>query len=267
MASSSEKNQRHVEVPWLAKPSGDCCLTGHMHVGSPRGAFETIAEVDTYVVHPPEGKANGNIMLYYADVFGMFTNAQLVMDEYANAGYLTLGLDYFQNDPIFLHRSDAKTSKEGFDFAVWLEKYTGFADKKVPEWTAAVKQKYGKADTKYACVGYCFGAPYVCNSLADGTCQVGGFAHPAFLKEHHFRNLKAPLFLSCAEIDHTFGTDSRNEAVSMMIEDGRKYGLELYSGVAHGFALRANLDVPYERWVKEQSLASIVAYCNFWLLQ
>ena len=243
--TSSQK--RNVDVPWLAKPPGDCCLTGHMHVGDPRGTFETLADVDTYIVHPPEGKANGNIMLYYADVFGMFTNAQLVMDEFANAGYLTLGLDYFQNDPVFLHRSDSKTNKEGFDYQAWKDKYAAFAETKVPEWNAAVKQKYGKESTKYACVGYCFGAPYVCNSLADGTCQVGGFAHPAFLKEHHFRNLKAPLYLSCSEIDHTFDTGSRNQAIDVLIEEKKEYGLQLFSGVAHGFALRANLDVPYER--------------------
>ncbi len=38
---------------------------------------------------------------------------------------------------------------------------------------------------------YCFGAPYVCNELAGKTCAAGAFAHPAFLKEHHFRQLKS----------------------------------------------------------------------------
>jgi hypothetical protein len=75
---------RHVNVPWLALPSGSCCLKGHMHVGDPRGSFETIAGVDTYVSRPAEGKANGHILFYYADVYGLFTNAQLIMDEYAD---------------------------------------------------------------------------------------------------------------------------------------------------------------------------------------
>ncbi|KAK4628952.1 Hydrolase pyvD [Fulvia fulva] len=262
---SNEK--RHVDVAWLAKPSGDCCLKGHMHVGNPRGKFETIAGVDTYVVSPNPGKSNGHILFYYADVYGMFTNAQLVMDEFADAGFLTLGLDYFNNDPIFLHRNGPQESKEGFDFEAWKAKYSEFAEKKVPEWTAEVKRMYGQPSTKYGCVGYCFGAPYVCNSLADGTCQAGGFAHPAFLKDHHFRNLKAPLFLSCAEVDHTFGTESRNKAVDMMIEDAKEYSLQLFHGVEHGFALRANLDVAYEAWVKEQSLKSLAGYIEFWLSQ
>lgn len=40
---------------------------------------------------------------------------------------------------------------------------------------------------------YCFGAPYVCDELAGETVTAGAFAHPAFLKEHHFFNLKSTL--------------------------------------------------------------------------
>jgi hypothetical protein len=32
----------------------------------------------------------------------------------------------------------------------------------------------------------------VCDQLSDkGICSAGAFAHPAFLKEHHFENLKS----------------------------------------------------------------------------
>jgi hypothetical protein len=56
-----------------------------------------------------------------------------------------------------------------------------------------------------------------------------------------------PLFLSCAETDNTFPTESRNKAIDLLIKDKKPYGLQLFSGVAHGFALRCNLEVPYER--------------------
>jgi dienelactone hydrolase len=84
------------EPGWLAKPSGDCCLKGHLHAGSPQGSFERLADMETYVSQPPKDKANGHIVLYYPDVFGFFTNGLLVMDSFAAAGYLTLGIDYFQ---------------------------------------------------------------------------------------------------------------------------------------------------------------------------
>lgn len=81
---------------YLAQPSGACCLRGVLHEGESRGTFETIAGVDTYVSKPPPAKANGHILLYFPDVWGMFPNGLLVMDSFADAGYLTLGLDYFR---------------------------------------------------------------------------------------------------------------------------------------------------------------------------
>ena len=52
-----------------------------------------------------------------------------------------------------MHRDGPKLPKADFDFDAWLAKYQKFAGEHVPGWLAAVKQKYGKADTKYACVG------------------------------------------------------------------------------------------------------------------
>lgn len=81
---------------YLAKPSGLCCLKGTIHEGEPRGSWETIAGVETYIASPPAGKANGHVLLYFPDVWGMFPNGLLVMDAFAEAGFLTLGLDYFR---------------------------------------------------------------------------------------------------------------------------------------------------------------------------
>lgn len=81
---------------YLAKPSGACCLKGTIHEGESRGRWETITEVETYIVTPPQGKSNGHVLLYFPDVWGMFPNGLLVMDAFADAGYLVLGLDYFR---------------------------------------------------------------------------------------------------------------------------------------------------------------------------
>jgi dienelactone hydrolase len=90
-------NSHQPEEPqWLAKPSGDCCLKGHLHTGTVQGTFERLVDIETYVTHPPADKANGHIVLYYPDVFGFFTNGLLVMDSFAAAGYLAIGIDYFQ---------------------------------------------------------------------------------------------------------------------------------------------------------------------------
>jgi hypothetical protein len=79
---------------WLAKPPGSCCLQGTLHSGTPRGQFRLVAGVETYITHAHS--PNGHILLYFPDVWGMFTNGLLVMDTFADAGYTVIGLDYFR---------------------------------------------------------------------------------------------------------------------------------------------------------------------------
>jgi hypothetical protein len=58
---------------------------------------------------------------------------------------------------------------------------------------------------------------------------------------------KEPLFLSCSEIDHTFDTDSRRRALDLLRAGSTQFHLQLFANVEHGFALRGNMENPYER--------------------
>lgn len=88
-------------------------------------------------------------------------------------------------------KSRHDTANPDFDYEAWKKKHIAFADEAVPTWVKAVQDRHGGGTTKFACVGYCFGAPYVCNELAKNTVTAGAFAHPAFLKEHHFEDIKS----------------------------------------------------------------------------
>lgn len=81
--------------PVLAKPANLCCLRGAIHSGEPTGEFEQIDGVETYVARPDAKTANGNVLLFFPDAFGLHINNFLTMDAYAKCGYLTLGIDYF----------------------------------------------------------------------------------------------------------------------------------------------------------------------------
>jgi dienelactone hydrolase len=178
--------------------------------------------------------------------------------------------DRVYQDPVWKHRKNRHDTQDpNFDYEAWKKKHTAFADEAVPRWTKAVREGYGGVSTKYACVGYCFGAPYVCDELAGNLVTVGAFAHPAFLKEHHFTNLKSkissarpclsssfadrkvpllePLFLSCSEIDHTFDVPSRRKALDIMQKGQKIFHYQLFSGVEHGFALRGDPEDAYQR--------------------
>ena len=156
--NSSRLNMTETQQPdaYLAKPPAQCCLTGSLHVGEPRGSIETIEGVDTYISKPKNGSGYGNIIFYFPDVWGLHKNGCLMMDGFADAGYTVFGIDYFRGDPVWKHRKDKSdtTTDPSFDFEAWKSKHTSFAFEVVPKWVPAVKEKYGSASTKFACVGY-----------------------------------------------------------------------------------------------------------------
>lgn len=59
--------------------------------------------------------------------------------------------------------------------------------------------------------------------------------------------LSEPLFLSCAEVDHTFDLPSRRKALDILQSGQKTWQLQLFSGVEHGFALRGDPKDPYQR--------------------
>lgn len=80
----------------IAYPSSGCCLRGTIHEGEAKGRIEKILDVETYIGEPSTGKSNGNIVLFFPDVFGHWINNHLLVDAFAAAGYLTLAPDYFR---------------------------------------------------------------------------------------------------------------------------------------------------------------------------
>ncbi|KAF4590084.1 hypothetical protein EYR38_009382 [Pleurotus pulmonarius] len=214
------------------------------HAGTPVGQTITIAGVSTYVSTP-----NANlkkIILFFPDVYGPFyINNQLLQNSFAANGYLVLGVDYFLGDPVQNHDGE-----QGFDRPAWFAKARENAADVLPGWVEGVKQKYG----------YCFGAPYVFELLNGDMLSAGAVAHPTLINEDHLYKIQKPLLLSCAEIDHTFPLDKRRRAEDILIERKANYHFQVFSGVAHGFAIRGDPSVENTRWAKEQSAKSIVEW-------
>jgi len=242
------------ESPVLAGPPGDCCVQGVKHTGVPVGRIETIAGVQTYISDPPTNTTGPTkVVLFFSDIYGaFFENAKLLQDYFASHGFHVLGLDYFFGDPIHLHTSDPK-----FDRPAWIAKSRKRATDVTPGWINAVREKYG-ADAKYNAVGYCFGGPFALEIATTDNVVAAAFAHPAFLNEDHFKKLKKPLLLSCAETDHTFPSESRRRAEDILAEIKATYHVQLFSGVVHGFATRGDPAVEHIRWAKEESARSVI---------
>lgn len=243
--------------PVLAGAPGDCCFKGVKHTGTASGKAVEITGVQTYVSEPPLEHADGpkKIILFLADVYGpFFLNNQLIQDYFAEHGFLVLGIDYFFGDAVHLH-SDA----EGFDRNAWIQNARTKANAAFPGWLQKVRETYG-VDAKYYAVGYCFGAPFALDLATTDNVVASAFAHPAFLKEDHFTKLIKPLLLSCAETDHTFPLESRRRAEDLLVSIKANYHIQVFSGVSHGFAVRGDPEVENERWAKEESARSVIAW-------
>ncbi|KAF8555051.1 alpha/beta-hydrolase [Imleria badia] len=238
----------------LAGPPSSCCWTGIKHTGTAEGRIEPLGGLDTYIAELHTGATSGahkKVILFLSDVYGpLFINNKLLQDYFASCGFIVLGPDYFFGVPI----QDMPTD---LDKATWVNRARAKALEVFPKWFDAVKATYGTETTKYTAVGYCFGAPFVLDLAAEGSITAGAIAHPAFLEESHFEKITRPLLLSCSEDDFTFQLEARRRAEDILVRNKSSYYFQVFSGVAHGFAVRADPNVPDQRWAKEESARGI----------
>ncbi|KAF5717289.1 dienelactone hydrolase [Fusarium globosum] len=205
----------------LAKPADLCCLKGSFHSGEATGSTIQIDGIDTYVAKPHPDRSNGNILLFFPDAFGLHTNSFLMMDAFAECGYLTLGVDYFLGDPVTKH-SLTPLSDPNFDFESWKNKHLKASEQAATRWVKAVKTQYGTGeDVKFACVGYC--------------------------------------------TDKLFQPEQRSRTIEILTENNKQFNMQVFANVGHGFASRARLTDPYQKWAKEASFKSFVDWFDFWV--
>ncbi|KAI0352212.1 hypothetical protein OH77DRAFT_1409674 [Trametes cingulata] len=265
----------------LTGPLGPCCTrpgAGAVpHAGVARGTVESIAGLQTYVARPSapsetegkgqeegdgegKGEAGLRVILYFADVFGpMYLNGQLAMDYWAAHGYLVLGPDYFEGDSAAHHRGEP-----GWDVDEWVVPFRTSAARITPPWVEAVRDMYG---LMLRGTGYCFGAPFVMDLLAEDWVTAGAFAHPAFLDEGHFMRIKStPLCSyvseagSTTEDDFTFPHAARRRAEDILVSRKAAYFIQIFGGAFHGFATRPDPSLKAERWAKEESAGAVLRW-------
>ncbi|KAJ5374571.1 hypothetical protein N7517_006577 [Penicillium concentricum] len=239
-----------------SNPPAACCASGFKHEGTPAGETKKINGVDTYIVYPKD-KTPEKAILFVTDIFGIFTNSQILADEYANNGYLTIMPDLFQGDKISV--SDMESGKA--DLPAWFPNHQPANVEPIIESTI----KYARETLgvkKIGAVGYCFGGKYVCRFLKPGQIDVGYTAHPSFVTHEELGAIKGPLSIAAAEVDSIFTTQLRHESEDTLIKAGQPWQINLFSGVSHGFGVRADLSDPKQKWAKEQAFCQAVAWFN-----
>lgn len=218
-----------------------------------------------------------------------FVNAQLIADQFAANGYWVVMPDLFEGDPVKLNRP------EGFDIMAWLQKggpegkghLPPSVDPIVEKTLAYMKEQGAK---KIGAVGYCFGGKYVARFLAKGKgVDVGYTAHPSFVDEEEIKGMAGPLSIAAAgaslhssttltitashtnkpsltETDQIFPEEKRHKTEQLLKEMGSiPYQMCLYSGVEHGFAVRADTSKPDVKFAKEAAFFQAVQWFDEFL--
>ncbi|KAK1980630.1 dienelactone hydrolase [Colletotrichum cereale] len=250
-----------------SNPPGQCCTVGVKHEGTPKGKKITVAgKYEAYLAEASADKAHKNTgILYLADVFGIWSNSQLVADQFAANGYTTLIVDLFNKDQLSM------PMPEGFDILKWLAEGS---DGKNPHTAEAVDPiivdsiKYMQNELGLAnigAVGYCFGAKYVVRHFKDGI-KVGYLAHPSFVEEEELAAITGPLSIAAAETDSIFPAEKRHKSEEILQKTGLPYQINLYSGVEHGFAVRCDLSKKVQKYAKENAFLQAVSWFDEHLL-
>lgn len=219
-----------------------------------------------YTAHPSTPKP-GKAILFLPDVIGIWANSKLMADQLAANGYHTLLVDLFNGDPMSLNRP------ADFDFMAWMTKGSdGNNPHMVPQVdkivAAAVAHLQGQGYTDIGAVGYCFGAKSVVRFMSEAkgrAIKVGYSAHPTNVAEDELAAIKGPFSISAAETDPIFPVENRHKSEAVLKETGQAYQINLFSGVSHGFAVRADLADRQASWAREQAFEQAVKWFDFHL--
>ncbi|ODV88368.1 hypothetical protein CANCADRAFT_4501 [Tortispora caseinolytica NRRL Y-17796] len=234
-------------------PPGQCCGQGYRYTGETKGTVTEFAGVETYLAGDPS--KTDKVILILTDVVGpLFTNVQLIADQFAEQDYYVVVPDMFNKDPVPLnHPNRDLLLKE------WFPKHG--PETVYPIIDAVIKEINEKLKPKYFVgVGYCFGCRFLVHLQARGILDATVLNHPSFVQEDELANIKSPISIQAAQIDEIFPTNLRHKSEEILIGTNQPFEITLYSHVSHGFAVRGDPDHPREKFARKQAFCAAVEW-------
>ncbi|KAL0568034.1 hypothetical protein V5O48_013955 [Marasmius crinis-equi] len=250
----------------------DNCFKGVTHEGTPTGKWEKIGGVDCYVATPENQADTKAVVLFLPDVFGIqLPNNQLLISDFATNGFKTIGVDYFDGDPIPVEVMSPNYSGPPFDRATWFAKHgPPVAAEAVKNVIKALKAAGVEA---FGATGYCYGARFVFNLAFENSIKASAVSHPSLLKvpddlEKYLSSSKAPLLINSCTVDSQFPLESQAKA-NEILGDGKfgpGYKQEYFEGCEHGFAVRGDISNPKVKAGKEGAFKASVGWFKKYLV-
>ncbi|KIN09008.1 hypothetical protein OIDMADRAFT_48844 [Oidiodendron maius Zn] len=253
-------------------PPQECCTLAVTQEGEALGKTISIGDnLDAYVTYPKGDKTTKGILLL-TDVLGYeFINTRLVADKIASNGYHVVVPDLFHGDALTLEKAQAT------DVMGWIKGPPGHLPNRVdPVVLASIKyMRETLSIERLGGIGYCFGvgynrtvsAKYVIRFLGPdhSLFDAGYIAHPSMVDVEELTAIKKPLSIAAAEIDNIFPVSNRHASEEILAKLKIPYQLNLYGGVEHGFATRADIKQPHIRFAQEQAFAQALQWFKQYL--
>jgi len=240
-------------------------LPGVTHEGTPKGKWEKIGGVDSYVATPTGEYPQNKAILFLSDAFGLHLhNNQLLADDFAANGFKTIIPDYLNGDSI---PADA-LSTGTFNLANWFPNHSQKETR--PTLDKVVEALKSEGVTELAATGYCFGGRYVFDLAFDHDIKVSVVSHPSLLKvpediEKYAATSKAPLLINSCTVDQQFPLEASAKADEIFKEFAPGYKREYFEGCTHGFAVRGDLSDPKVKAGKEGAFKASVEWIKKYL--
>ena len=214
--------------------------------------------MSTYITGPKKSKT---AVLYLTDVFGIqLSQNKLLADSFGRAGFLTVMPDLFQGQPA----PEDINGTPGFDLAQFLYDHRPEVTDPIIASTVNYMRSTLKVD-KIAVTGYCFGGRYSFRVIAAGKgADVGFAAHPSLLETAEVQAITKPVSLACAQTDDLFPAARRHEVEDLIFASGQQASVATYGGTQHGFAVRANISDPRQKFGKEEAFVQAVSFFQKW---
>ncbi|CAM1501271.1 Fc.00g104330.m01.CDS01 [Cosmosporella sp. VM-42] len=237
---------------------------------TPGGSYSEIAGLGVYHSKPrtPNGGSKQGSILFLPDGFGLAAHNLRVADMYAENGFETTIVDYFEGDALpdcfmkYVPGTDLEsyksiTAKEkevirNINMPAWQKRHqpehiSELLDRFFPEFcrylrTSETTTSFEKE--KFHIVGHCFGGKHAFRfaKLGDESGVSSALIfHPSFLEASDIENLGKPVFVGCAETD-VFTPSLINDMLAQLPNSGTRYKFSVYGGTKHGFASRPDPD-------------------------
>ncbi|KAK4731881.1 hypothetical protein R3W88_024869 [Solanum pinnatisectum] len=197
---------------------------------SGHGSVFELRGLKTYVSGSSDSQ---KAILLISDIFGYEApNLRKLADKVAAEGYYVVVPDFFYGDPC--NPENMERTME-----VWLQSHgtdKGFEDAK-----QVITVLKDKGISAIGAAGFCWGGKVVVQLATSRNIQAAVLLHPSFVSMDDFKEVKAPIAILGAEIDHLTPPELIMQFKEILSSKPEVDSfVKIYPGVAHGWTVRYN---------------------------